>query len=140
VKGPKSKAGKRSVPIPQWFLKDLRRHRKYLKGYRLFFPYFVTRFPENQEKKEKVMDEGTLWRLWLDFQTEFYKRLGAEPYISPYFFQHTYCIRLAQSGVHMKTAQYLMGHADVKIVANIYMHVNAEMMNEAAAILKRQER
>ena len=42
---------------------------------------------------------------------------------------HTFCTRLAEAGVDLKTMQYLMGHEDVKITLEVYNHVNQERMD-----------
>ena len=41
---------------------------------------------------------------------------------------HTFCTRLAEAGVDLKTMQYLMGHEDVKITLEVYNHVNQELL------------
>ena len=38
-------------------------------------------------------------------------------------------------GVDIRTAQYLMGHADIQMTANIYTHVDFEIINQAAALM-----
>lgn len=40
----------------------------------------------------------------------------------PYFLRHTYCTDLRDRGVDLRDAQYLMGHADIRMTANIYTH------------------
>ena len=49
-----------------------------------------------------------------------------DPAITPHYLRHTYCTNLRRQGVDLKTAQYLMGHADISTTANIYSHVTEE--------------
>lgn len=53
----------------------------------------------------------------------------------PYFFRHTFCTDLATKGVDIRTAQYLMGHSDIQMTANIYTHVQANHITAAAELL-----
>ena len=40
--------------------------------------------------------------------------------------RHTYCTMLALAGVHLKRAQYLMGHSSIQVTAGIYSHIEAQ--------------
>ena len=51
--------------------------------------------------------------------------------LKPYNLRHTYATELAEKGVPLKTAQYLLGHADIRITANIYTHITEKMIEEA---------
>ena len=53
----------------------------------------------------------------------------------PYCIRHTYCTNLQKKGVDIRTAQYLMGHSDIKLTANIYTHTGIHNAIEAAEIL-----
>lgn len=39
---------------------------------------------------------------------------------TPHVLRHTYCTRCIAAGMDIKSAQYLMGHADVSTTLNIY--------------------
>lgn len=43
------------------------------------------------------------------------------PPTPPHILRHTFCTRLAEAGVDLKTMQYLMGHEDVKITLEVYI-------------------
>lgn len=45
--------------------------------------------------------------------------------------RHTYGTTLAESGVHERVAQQLLGHADSRTTREIYTHVSERMMGEA---------
>jgi site-specific recombinase XerD len=49
----------------------------------------------------------------------------------PYFLRHTYATQLAEKGVDIKTAQYLLGHSNIAMTANIYTHVTQKMIDQA---------
>lgn len=42
--------------------------------------------------------------------------------ITPHIFRHTYASDLYKAGVDIKTAQYLLGHKDIKTTLDIYTH------------------
>lgn len=44
----------------------------------------------------------------------------------PYDLRHTYCTDLARAGVDIRTAQKLMGHANISVTADIYTHVDTD--------------
>ena len=50
----------------------------------------------------------------------------------PYCLRHTYCTDLQKAGVDVRTAQKLMGHADISTTANIYTHQDDALLMEAA--------
>ena len=53
----------------------------------------------------------------------------------PYNLRHTYCTDLQKAGVDIRTAQKLMGHADIQTTANIYTHQDEDLLLEAAKLL-----
>ena len=62
---------------------------------------------------------------------------GSSPYpladdFVPYCLRHTYCTDLQKAGVDVRTAQKLMGHADISTTANIYTHQDDEALIAAA--------
>lgn len=58
----------------------------------------------------------------------------AEDFV-PYCLRHTYCTDLQKAGVDIRTAQKLMGHADIQTTANIYTHQDDETLLTAARLL-----
>lgn len=42
--------------------------------------------------------------------------------ITPHMFRHTYASDLYKAGVDIKSAQYLLGHTDIKTTLNVYTH------------------
>lgn len=48
------------------------------------------------------------------------------PKITPHVCRHTFCSKMAKSGMNPKTLQYIMGHSDISVTLNTYTHVNFE--------------
>lgn len=60
----------------------------------------------------------------------------AEDFV-PYCLRHTYCTNLCRKNVDIRIAQYLMGHSDIRLTANIYTHVdNSDVVQAAKLIAK----
>lgn len=59
----------------------------------------------------------------------------AEDFV-PYCLRHTYCTDLCKAGVDIRTAQRLMGHANISITADIYTHVDLSDIEEAGKLLE----
>lgn len=53
----------------------------------------------------------------------------------PYCLRHTYCTDLQKAGVDIRAAQYLMGHSDIKLTANIYTHLDNRTVGGVALLL-----
>lgn len=54
----------------------------------------------------------------------------------PYCLRHTYCTDLCKAGIDVRTAQRLMGHANISITADIYTHVDLNDIDHAGELLK----
>lgn len=134
---PKSKTGYRNIPIPQKLKKEL------LKIPTAFNQeYFI--FGQNKKPctKQRYIRAFERIKRLMDIEN------GAETYrnqivkktidyqISPYYLRHTYCTRLAENGVGLKTAQYLMGHSTIDMTANIYTHVTEKIIQNDIQKLK----
>ena len=52
--------------------------------------------------------------------------------VTSHMLRHSYCTSLFRAGIDLKTAQYLMGHADIKMTADIYTHIEKEQIDKAA--------
>ena len=59
----------------------------------------------------------------------------AEDFV-PYCLRHTYCTNLARAGVDIRTAQKLMGHANISMTADIYTHVDVDDIRKAADLIQ----
>lgn len=53
--------------------------------------------------------------------------------ITPHYLRHTYATQLYRAGYDLKTAQYLLGHSDIRTTANIYSHIENDDAKRLAA-------
>lgn len=122
IKGPKTAAGVRDIPIHPDLLPLLLE----AKG-APFEPVFKTNGGER-------MNHGAWDRAWKSCKRAMNLALGAKtkrnqlqedklaPDLTPYCLRHTFCTDLQRAGVPLNVAKELMGHADVETTANIYTH------------------
>lgn len=132
IRGTKTEKADRFVPIPDviyYKIKDT--------------PKFRTIVVNNAGNK---IDSSSYKRMWKSLKREMNILMGCKVYrnalippfplaadIVPYCLRHTYCTNLQKQGVDIRVAQYLMGHADIKMTANIYTHNDIDTAAEAAA-------
>ncbi|MBR6404046.1 MAG: site-specific integrase [Eubacterium sp.] len=48
------------------------------------------------------------------------------PCVTPHVCRHTFCSKMANSGMNPKTLQYIMGHSDISVTLNVYTHVSVD--------------
>lgn len=53
--------------------------------------------------------------------------------VHSHMLRHTYATSLYRAGIDLKTAQYLLGHSDIKMTAEIYTHIQQDKLTSAAA-------
>nr|WP_325246961.1 site-specific integrase [uncultured Oscillibacter sp.] len=53
------------------------------------------------------------------------------PSITPHVLRHTFCTEMANSGIDLKSLQYLMGHSDAGVTLNVYTHASYEAAENA---------
>lgn len=56
------------------------------------------------------------------------------PKVTPHVCRHTFCSKMAKTGMNPKSLQYIMGHSDISVTLNTYTHVKFE---DAEAEMKR---
>ena len=132
LKTPKSASGVRTVPIPEWLMKKL-----------IKLPRNISKTAFLFSESDIPMTEQRYKRAWKSFLNKMDIENGAKTYrnaiieetidhsLTPYHLRHTYCTNLCKQGVDLKTAQYLMGHASIEITAEIYTHVDTDMIESA---------
>lgn len=107
IKEPKSKSGIRKVPI----LNNL-------------MPY-LQNSPEDKNfyvfGGENILSETMIRRRWY----KYIKATGLN--ITQHQLRHSYATILYRAGIDPKTAQNLLGHADVQTTLNIYTHLEKEI-------------
>ena len=130
IRGTKTRLSDRFVPIP----KDL---------YTL-----IKKVPQNeylapmQSGAKQVKDK--LRRTWKNFLYYLNIEMGAVTYrnaiietvvaddLTPYCFRHEYCTECARRGVDIRTAQKLMGHASIRMTADIYTALGIDDLIDSA--------
>ena len=55
------------------------------------------------------------------------------PHITPHGFRHTFCTNMANSGMDIKTLQYVMGYSEVGVTLNVYTHASYDRAAEQMA-------
>lgn len=135
IKGPKTAAGVRDIPIHA----DLRWRLLEARG-EPFAPVFQTGSGGRQ-------NENSLRRMWTGFKRELDIYMGAELYrnkivrsvvaedLTPYCLRHTFCTDLQRAGVAINVAKELMGHSDIQTTANIYTHRDSDTLHSSMALL-----
>jgi integrase len=139
LKGKDNKKGKekeRTIPIPVELSERFRTEPR--KGLYVFTP----------AQSSEMLTQTNCRRMWSSFQREVDIAMGAKLYrnaitvhvldqgVTPYYLRHTYCTSLFEIGVDLKTAQYLMGHSDVKTTANIYTHFMDKSLDKVGATIR----
>ena len=101
---PKTDAGIRDIPIPEFMLNLLKpfKNQKYLFA----------------NEKGELMDNSQVTRAW--------NRYRAETGITatPHQLRHHYAGLLYDAGIDVKSAQRLLGHADIRVTLGIYTHLS----------------
>lgn len=133
IKPPKTEAGKRTIPIPDWYIDILKQIP------RTDCPYVF------HTDRGNPIDSTRCNRVWKTLLREMEIKAGATLYrnkiimysgiigqdLTPYNLRHTYATELVKKGVDIKTAQYLLGHSDIRVTMNIYAHVTDDMIETA---------
>lgn len=55
-----------------------------------------------------------------------------KPTLTPHYFRHNYATLLFEAGVEPLIAMKILGHTDYQTTANIYTHLNSEMMKKSS--------
>ena len=131
VRGTKTAAADRFVPIPDDFAPDL-------VGFEPFEPVF-----KNANGDHVTM--RVVRTMWHHAKVELARIMGAEiqhgvvvginpvaPDLKLYCLRHDYATRLQDAGVPINVARYLLGHSDISTTSKIYTHESEESINSAA--------
>lgn len=65
-----------------------------------------------------------------------YQKLHSDtplPHITPHVYRHTFCTNMTNAGMDIKTLQYIMGHSDVGVTLNVYIHASYDRAVEQMA-------
>lgn len=134
IRGTKTEKSDRFVPIPNALYQKIKTTPKF--GY----------IAPNQANKKH--DTSSYRRITKSLYREMNIAMGCRVYRNrlipplplaedfvPYDLRHTYCTDLQKKKVDLRTAQYLMGHSDISLTANIYTHADNSTILEAAKLI-----
>jgi site-specific recombinase XerD len=134
VRGTKTGNANRNVPIPDELFSLIQANPS------------LTYIAPNQNGNKH--DEKSFQRAFNSLRREMNIQMGCRTYRNqlippypladdfvPYCLRHTYCTNLCRKKVDIRIAKYLMGHADIRITANIYTHVDNSDVTEAAKLI-----
>lgn len=135
IRGTKTDNSDRTVPVPEEFyecIKDIPADE------------YIAR---TDRGPITVNNRGRIWdsfcrQLNIEMGCKMYRNALVPPYplapdLVPYCLRHEYCTELARRGVDIRIAQKLMGHADIKLTANIYTNLNNDDIADVAEMLSK---
>lgn len=137
IKGPKTSAGVRVIPIHAALFPKLAA----AKGKAKAKDYVFKSLQGNR------LNENSLRRLWTGFERDLDIYMGATLHrnkiiqsviakdLTPYCLRHTFCTDLQKAGVPINVAKELMGHADIQTTANIYTHKDTKTAHDSMELL-----
>ena len=133
IRGTKTPNSDRFVPIPSTLYDKIKNV-----GH---FTYIVHTSTGRQHDKDSYRHlRDRLYReLNLSMGAKTYRNALVPPLplaedFTPYCLRHTYCSDLCRAGVDIRTAQKLMGHANISITADIYTHTNIDEIKKAGEL------
>lgn len=133
IKGPKTKNGKRDVPVPEGLMSALREEKK--KGL-----FVITSIDGNQMTKQAFKRGWDSYMHYLnrccggsDKINKYSPGVIALESFTPHQLRHTFATNLYYNSVPLKEAQYLLGHSDIKTTLNIYTHLDKQKMSSGVS-------
>jgi integrase len=130
---PKTKSSKRTIPLPDFALEALQKHRVQQLEMRLKAPEW--------EDKGLVFPNDKGGYLWVDPLRKQLKKLLREaglPAIRFHDLRHSAATILLAMGVNAKVIQERLGHSHISITLGVYGHVTESMQREAITKLDDQ--
>lgn len=129
IRGPKTEAGKRLIPMRR----DLAARLTPLRGSPDGFV-----FPRADGSHHS---HNSLYRLWHRLRAEMESLGGPLPAdLVPYCLRHTFCTDLQNAGVPINVAKELMGHSNISTTANVYTHRDDKTLHRSIARLDRAKK
>lgn len=117
---PKTGSGYREVPV----LAKLKPFLRDVDGYVL-----------KSVKKDDMVTQVAFRRAWFSYLHDLSVVAGHPVKIQPHDLRHSFCTMLRDKGIDMKLAMQWMGHADEKMILQIYDHVSDKRIQSAIKAL-----
>ena len=126
IRGTKTKAADRYVPIPQAVADMIPDDPE------PFLPLVRTKEGNKiSARRQRGAWQHMEYLMNIELGCKTYRNKLVPPYpladdLCSYCLRHTYCTNLQRRGVDIRTAQKLMGHSDIRMTANIYSHTTVD--------------
>lgn len=125
IRGTKTENSDRFVPIPDRLYKDIKATKP--------FEYICHHDRSSYRRlRERLQREMNLSMGAKTYRNALIPPLPLAEDFTPYCLRHTYCTDLCRAGIDVRTAQRLMGHANISITSDIYTHVDQNEILKAA--------
>lgn len=140
---PKTKKS-RMIPIQDDLIRILRKHQEEtffiskisnfeVDGYKDFV--FINREGKLKTPHSIVRTFHGIRNMYNKLEEENALEENREPFLLPTFtphtLRHTYCTRMAESGIDVKILQEIMGHANITVTMQVYNHATFERVQKA---------
>lgn len=116
IHGTKAQASTRTVPIPTAAISFLKEYTTGMEPDRILFPM----------ASGKYMSLSSYTKFWNGIKAEFVKADPLSEDITAHLLRHTYATTLYYSGISIKKAAQLMGHANTNMIMQVYAHLDEE--------------
>lgn len=121
IHNPKTNAGKRKIPLTENAIKILKK----TKANR---PLVITQWTNHvfADKKGEIHQSNATTSIMYAISDN----MGV-PHFTCHTLRHTFATRCIEAGMKPKTLQKILGHSDISVTMNLYVHVtNDEIVNE----------
>lgn len=133
VEEPKTAAGKRIIPMtPE--VKEAFRHvlaNRDAKGMEWIVDQcggFLFLNREGRPKSAASFDKN-----FARIEASYNRKYGTDICLTPHVLRHTFCTNLVNSGMNIKSAQYITGHASAKVLLDVYVDVKYDAVEREFA-------
>lgn len=129
IRGTKTVNSDRFVPIPERLYEDIKDTAP--------FDYICHHTESSYRRlRERLYREMNISMGAKTYRNELIPPLPLAEDFTPYCLRHTYCTDLCKASIDVRTAQKLMGHANISITADIYTHVDRHEIMKAAELIQ----
>ena len=135
IEEPKTESGVREIPMTpevEEAFRTIIKNRRKPKTEPIVDGYCGFLFLDKNEKPMVALHWEKYFQHILEKYNSIYK--VQMPKVTPHVCRHTFCSKMAKSGMNPKSLQYIMGHSDISVTLNTYTHVKFE---DAEAEMKR---